>query len=78
MERVISNEMEFPQVVICAEHGYKKDVLTNMGAAEDIFRDPNPSPDSKNDLDLESLWEKGTYSREELDVFWMYLLGKHF
>ena len=75
MERVHSNEMELPQVVICAQLGYKKDVFTNMGVTEDIFRD-HLDLDSAKDLDFESLWENGTYSRDELNVFWIYQLGK--
>ena len=76
MERVISNEMDFPQVVICAEHGYKKDVFTNMNVADDIFSDPYAQPDPARGLDILSLWENGTYMREELNVDWLYQLGK--
>ena len=75
MERVISNEMELPQVMICAQLGYKKDVFTNMGVTEYIFRDFNQYPGSAHDFDLDSLWEMGTYSRDELDVYWLYVLG---
>ena len=76
MERVISNEMELPQVVICAQRGYKKDAFTTMGATEYIFRDSNQYPGSAHDFDLDSLWERGTYSRDELKLAWLYLLGK--
>ena len=77
LERLISNEMEFPQVLICAKNGFNTDALAEIGYSEDILM-PQPRPTTDNyDFDAESVWEKGTYSTTELAVSWSVLQGNY-
>ena len=67
--------MELPQVMICAENGFKADALAVMGYPEDILT-PQWRPMTDNyDFDADDVWENGTYSTTELAVDWIVYQG---
>ena len=74
-ERLISNQMEFPQVLICAKNGFKADALAEMGYPDDILTPQTRSLTDNYEFDAESVWEKGTYSNTELAVNWRAVHG---
>ena len=76
MGRVISNQMEFPQLMICAQNGYKTDALADMGFPEDILKIRSRPIDDNFNFDPESVWGVGTYSKDELAIGWVFLQGK--
>ena len=75
-ERIISNKMEFPSLMICTQNGYKEDALADIGLPVDILKIRSRPTEDNFEFDPESVWNKVTYSSNELNINWVFLLGK--
>ena len=75
-ERIISNKMEFPSLMICTQNGYKEDALADIGLPVDILKIRSRPTEGNFEFDPESVWNKVTYSSNELNINWVFLLGK--
>ena len=74
-ERIISNEMDFPDLMICTQNGYKTESLTEMGLPEDILQIRSRPTGDNFDFDPEGVWDEGTYSMDELAIGWVFIQG---
>ena len=76
-ERVHSNNMEFPQLMICSQIGYKTDVLTEMGQPINILQtiEARNLIESNYDFDAQTVWDNGTYSLNDFAINWMVIKG---
>ena len=70
-------ELDFPQVMFCPKAGLKSEELVAMGQAEGIpltedFLKPQLTPylSNFNLTDIDTIWENGTYQRNEFNVVW--------
>ena len=68
--------MQFPELMICAQKGYKTDVLVERGFSEDILQIRSRPTKDNFDFDSESVWDEGTYSMNELTIGWVFIQGK--
>ena len=75
-ERIISNKMEFPSLMICTQNGYKEDALADIGLPVDILKIRSRPTEGNFEFDPESVWNEVTYSSNELNINWVFLLGK--
>ena len=76
-ERVASNEMAFPELMVCAQNGYKMDPLANIGLPEDILKIRSRPLEENFEFDPESVWDEGTYSIDEFAINWVFLLAEN-
>ena len=76
-ERVASNKMVFPELMFCAQNGYKIDALANRGLREDILKIRSRPLEENFEFDPESVWDEGTYSLKEMAINWVFLLGEN-
>ena len=70
IDKQYNDALELPQVTICMDRPYKKDVLEEYGLAQRFFLSPNSSYGNKTFPNLTTLWNEATYSEEELDISW--------
>ena len=77
-ERVPSNDMEFPQLMICSQIGYKTDVLTEMELPKNVLNTivPRNLVENNYDFDAQSVWDNGTYSLKDLEINQFVMKGK--
>ena len=77
-ERVHSNNMEFPQLMICSQIGYKIDALTEMRLPKNVLNtfEPRFSRGNNSYFDAQSVWDNGTYSSNDFAINWIVLQGK--
>ena len=77
-ERVHSIDMEFPQLMICSQIGYKTNVLTEMGQPINILQTlvPRKLTESNYDFDAQSVWDNGSYSLNDFGINWFVIQGK--
>ena len=75
-ERIISNQMEFPELMICAQNGYKTDALADRELPEDFLQIRSRPTEDNFDFDPESVWDEGTYSMNEFAISWVFIQGK--
>ena len=70
--------MDFPQLMICSQIGYKTDVLTEMGLPNDVLNTMQPHilPENYYDFDAQSVWDNGTYSWKDLEINQFVMKGK--
>ena len=68
--------MEFPELMICTQNGYKTDALAEKGLPEDILQIRSRPREDNFDFDPESVWDEGTYSMNELAIGWIFIQGK--
>ena len=76
-ERFISYDMEFPQLMICMQIGYKTDVLTEMELSKNFLNTLEPRHwNEKNfDFDVQGVWDNGTYSENDIKLNWIAMQG---
>ena len=72
-ERLTSNNMEFPQFMICSKFGYKADALTELGLPKNFLStmEPRRVVNDNHDFDVQNVWDVGTYSYADLFINWM-------
>ena len=77
-EKFTSNDMEFPQLMICSSIGYKTDALNDMGLSKNVLSTMEPRLEILNnyDFDVQTAWDKGTYSINDFAIKWMVTKGK--
>ena len=68
--------MEYPSLMICAQNGHKTNALADIGLPVDILKIRSRQTEINFEFDPESLWNKVTYSSNELNINWFVLLGK--
>ena len=76
-EMETSNDMEFPQLMICTQIGYKTDVLTEMNLSTSVLStmEPHLPLERNHDFDSQSVWDSGTYSSKDFAIYWMVWKG---
>ena len=77
-ERITSNDLQFPQIMICSQLGYKTDVVTEMGLPKDILNtlEPHHFDGNNHDFDAQSVWDNVTYSANDFAINWVYVQGR--
>ena len=75
-ERIISNKMEFPSLMICTQNGYKTDALADIRLPADILKIRSRPTEGNFEFDPERVWNRVTYPSNELNINWIFLLGK--
>ena len=68
--------MAFPELMVCAQNGYKMDPLANIGLPEDILKIRSRPLEENFEFDPESVWDEGTYSMNEMAINWVFIQGK--
>ena len=71
--------MEFPQLMICSQTGYKIDTLIEMGLPKNFLFTMEPRHVTQNNrhFNAQSVWDNSTYSSNDFAITWMVLQGKH-
>ena len=74
--RVTVEELDVPQVVFCTKFPFKTDVLSGMGLRDTVFSSHfHTYNENVNITDINQVWEKGTYSMNELSIGWTLMYG---
>ena len=72
IEKESRENLDLPDVTFCANSGFKKEVFRELGMRVDMMK-PNsgnyPTNFELNDTD--DLWERATYSKEDLRIVWL-------
>ena len=78
LERIISKELKFPQIMICLKIGYNIDALTKIGQPMYVLsaKGQDGVMVENDEFDALSVWDNGTYSSNEFSINWIILHGK--
>ena len=77
-EKFFSNDMEFPQLMICSQIGFKTDALREMGLSKNFLSTMEVRYEIQNisNFDAQRVWDNGTYSLNDLAIKWVKVKGK--
>ena len=70
--------MDFPQLLICSQIGYKTDVLTDMELPKNILNalEPRRLFGNNSEFDAQNVWDNGTNSLNDFAINWLVIQGK--
>ena len=77
--REVEEELNVPQVIFCTKYPFKKDALKNIGLNDTfLLVSPITYLENINITDLRQVWDKGTYSLDEMSIFWLLMYGRFY
>jgi hypothetical protein len=68
-EKMPDEDINLPHMTFCVKRPFKKEALLKLGITDIFFYTPHENPDIVFP-DLNSTWNKVTYSKEDLGLWW--------